>query len=190
MLGSDCSQGRQKPGRPAFLSAPRLAPRRVGSRLAVSLALVLCAGCEIREETPADVPRSTPSAGDPSQRGIDFVVGYHRATQAARQQQKPMMIFFTAEWCTYCRQMANETLLQKMVVSLSRQFVCVLVDADAEPDACRDFEVRSFPTIQFVSARGVRLNRLIGKQPASELISQMRAALETLARRPDLTIER
>ncbi len=75
-------------------------------------------------------------------------------------------------------------------MSLSRQFVCVLVDADAEPAACREFEVRSFPTIQFVSSRGVRLNRLIGKQPPHELIAQMQAALETLARRPELTTER
>jgi thiol:disulfide interchange protein len=154
------------------------------------VAFAFCAGCEIREQNPADDGHSTPSVGEPARGGISFVAGYSRGTQAARGQQKPMMIFFTAEWCTYCRQMAHETLPQKAVVDLSRQFVCVLVDADAEPEACRDFEVRSFPTIQFVSARGVRLNRLTGKQPPHELIAQMRAALETLARRPDLTVER
>jgi thiol:disulfide interchange protein len=153
------------------------------------LALCLSAGCEIRDRVPAEAHRPTRSAGDPVH-GIEFVAGYERGNQLARQQQKPMMIFFTAEWCTYCRQMANEAFLQSAVVSLSRQFVCVLVDADAEPQVCREFDVRSFPTLQFVSARGVRLNRLIGKQPPRELIAQMQAALETLARRPDLTIER
>src|SRR5215469_10283568 len=142
-----------------------------------------CVGCEIREQAPSPEVRQSTEAG--RARGIDFVAGYEPGYQAARRQQKPMMIFFTAQWCTYCRQMANEAFLQEVVVSLSRQFVCVLVDADAEPAACREFGVRSFPTIQFVSARGVRLNRLVGKQPPQELIAQMQAALETLARRPE-----
>ncbi|HEV3339084.1 MAG TPA: thioredoxin family protein [Pirellulales bacterium] len=153
-------------------------------------ALASCIGCEIREQPPAEARGSAEPGDGQAGGGIDFVAGYERGFQAARQQQKPMMIFFTAQWCTYCRQMANEAFLQKAVVSLSRQFVCVLVDADAEPAACREFEVRSFPTIQFVSARGARLNRLIGKQPPRELIAQMQAALETLARRPELTTDR
>jgi thioredoxin-like negative regulator of GroEL len=107
----------------------------------------------------------------------------------ARAQQRPMLVFFTAEWCKYCHQMANDTLVQDPVVELSRSFVCVLVDADAEPDVCRKFEVRGFPTIQFVSPRGAPLNRLTGRQPARLLIAQMNAALHAVARRPDLSTQ-
>jgi thiol:disulfide interchange protein len=71
-------------------------------------ALPPCVGCEIREQAPAEVNRSAEADERDAGGGIDFIVGYERGCQAARQQQKPMMVFFTAQWCTYCRQMANE----------------------------------------------------------------------------------
>jgi hypothetical protein len=61
----------------------------------------------------------------------------------------------------------------------------VLIDADREPEICSYFRVRSYPTIQFVSARGHLLNRMIGKRPGRELSRQMHAALQSLARTPD-----
>ena len=155
-------------------------------------AAALCAGCEIRDQSPAahNVGQASDQDEGLSRGRIAFVDGFERGHQIARQQQKPMLIFFTAQWCKYCHQMANETFIQDAVVSLSRHFVCVLIDADAEPDVCRQFEVRSFPTVQFVSPRGVRLNRVVGKHPAHQLIAQMQAALQTLARRPELTLPR
>lgn len=155
----------------------------------------LCGGCEIHDASPGP-DASQAETGTVSQRAdedalargrIAFVAGFERGVQIARDEQKPMLLFFTAEWCKYCHQMANEVLVQDAVVELSRNFVCVLVDADAEPDVCRKFEVRGFPTIQFVSARGARLNHITGKQPARLLIAQMNAALHAIARRPDLT---
>ncbi|MGH7138783.1 MAG: thioredoxin family protein [Pirellulales bacterium] len=159
---------------------------------------VLCGGCEIHDVSPGpDASRDETRATNPTlEEGaiapgrIAFVDGFERGTQMASAQQKPMLLFFTADWCKYCQQMANEVLVQDAVVELSRNFVCVLVDADTEPDVCRRFEVRGFPTIQFVSARGVRLNRITGKQPARLLIAQMNAALHAIARRPDPTRER
>lgn len=158
--------------------------------LRVFIVVALCVGCEIHEQAPDFAPPSPQAAGADTGRRIVFVEGYANGCQLAIRQQKPMLIFFTARWCKYCHQMANDAFLQDAVVNLSQRFVCVLVDADAEPVACREFEVRSFPTIQFVTARGVRLNRVIGKQPAHQLVAQMQAALSALARRPELTIER
>ena len=64
-----------------------------------------------------------------------------------------MLIFFTAQWCRFCHQMADEAFTHPQVVSLSEHFVCVLVDADSEPEICRKFGVTGYPTIQFVSPR-------------------------------------
>lgn len=161
--------------------------------------LMLLAGCEIRDQSASGqfAKAGATDAVDPMRRDddvarnrIDFVEGFAGGCQRARDERKPMLIFFTAPWCKYCHQMAQETFAQAAVVELSRGFVCVLIDADAETDICREFEVRSFPTVQFVSPAGVRLNRVIGKQPANQLIAQMRAALSALARRPGLTIGR
>jgi thioredoxin-related protein len=166
----------------------------------VTIACAFCVGCEVRDGSPAGEAGRAESRANVAESGMDlnglargriaFVDGFERGYQMAREQQKPMFIFFTAGWCKFCHQMANETFVQEAVVQLSTGFVCVLIDADAEPDVCRQFDVRSFPTVQFVSSRGVRLNRVTGKQPAHQLIAQMQAALQAIARRPDLTTQR
>ncbi|HET6883484.1 MAG TPA: thioredoxin family protein, partial [Pirellulales bacterium] len=156
--------------------------------------------CEIRDTEPvqntaqaeANHPLSAPNVdGEGISRGrIAFIEGFERGYEKARAQQKPMLLFFTAAWCKYCHQMAQEAFVQDGVIELSQNFVCVLVDADAEPQVCRQFEVRGFPTIQFVSSQGTRLNRITGKQPAHQLIAQMQAALHALARRRETTLQR
>lgn len=164
----------------------------MSAALAATLA---AAGCEIRS-APSEIAEtegtgSAETAGAASQDatgsarhgGIDFVIGYRRGYDLALQQHKPMLVFFTAEWCTYCHQMEAEAFHQQAVVNLAREFVCVLVDADREPDVCREFKVPGYPTIQFLSPRGVPLNRVTGKQPEMQLISQMQAALQAVARR-------
>jgi thiol:disulfide interchange protein len=150
----------------------------------------LSVGCEIRDQPPeaeTELTRSVPSS---THGQLAFVNGYDCGCQLAREHRKPMLVFFTADWCKYCRQMAAEAFVDEVVVDLSRQFVCVLVDADAETSVCRRFEVRSFPTVQFVSPDGVRLHRVIGKQPSRQLIAQMRTALEALASRSNNTSPR
>jgi len=152
----------------------------------------LLAGCEI-ETQPAPqqnelAGKQAAAEGRPAQvaRGrLRFIEGYERGYSEARRQNKPLMLFFTAEWCHYCHQMADEALANDQVVSLSERFVCVLVDADAAPDVCRQFRVSRFPTIQFVSPQGVVLNRLEGKRPGHQVTIAMQAALQTVARRAE-----
>lgn len=179
-------------------------------RLAVGFGLIVACGlglgCEIGVEQPAapvakQQPEQEPpvrAARQPSApprrelevvtrprvvRGqLEFVEGYSRGYAQASSQAKPMMLFFTAAWCGYCRQMAADAFTHPQVVQLSDRFVCVLVDADQEPDVCRQFAVSGYPTIQFVSPRGSTLNRLVGKQPGGHLIQAMQAALARVAR--------
>ncbi len=94
-----------------------------------------------------------------------------------------MLVFFTAEWCQFCHQMADEAFTHPQVVRLSEQFVCILVDADREPEVCRQFQVTGYPTIQFLSPRGVPLERIVGKKPGHQVMMAMQAALQNVARR-------
>jgi uncharacterized protein YyaL (SSP411 family) len=117
---------------------------------------------------------------------LKFVEGYQQGYAVAVRERKPMMLFFTASWCKYCHQMADEAFTHPQVVRLSGQFVCVLVDADHEGDVCRQFGVGSYPTIQFLSPRGVPLARVVGKQPGPQIMTAMESALQHVAQRVDL----
>lgn len=171
---------------------------RSGLLMAVVSTCAFCAGCEIRDaaDTPDANQNRASELDDAGKLPYGVAAGqivfesFERGCQIAREQQKPLLVFFTAGWCRYCHQMENETFTQDAVVQLSRRFVCVLVDADAQPQLCRDFEVHGFPTVQFVSPSGVRLNRITGKQPARQFLAQMNAALHTIARRPEWAVQR
>lgn len=156
----------------------------------IVLAAVLGAGCDSSATVPSPsakpVQQATKSPkGKVPADGILFVEGYHRATAMAHEQGKPLLLFFTADWCRFCHQMADESFRQGPVVSLSERFVCVLVDADHEQQLCQQFAVRMFPTILFVSGDGAVLGRVTGKQPSHKLIIEMQSALQTIARRTE-----
>jgi thiol:disulfide interchange protein len=153
-----------------------------------AVCLTLLAGCEIEthsapQSEAASAPQSAPKAPRVARGRLRFIDGYERGYLEARRQNKPLLLFFTAQWCHFCHQMADEALTNDQVVSLSERFVCVLVDADASPEVCKQFHVSRFPTIQFVSPQGVVLNRLEGKCPGHQVTMAMQSALQTVARR-------
>ncbi|MEX2138830.1 MAG: thioredoxin family protein [Pirellulales bacterium] len=161
----------------------------------VTLSCALLAGCSDPADSPSapappNTNAATPVVPVPAReatpqivRGrLRFIDGYRAGLEAAAAQRKPMLLFFTAAWCGYCHQLAADAFTDESVVSLSEQFVCVLIDADREPEVCQQFQVSGYPTIQFVSTRGQPLNRMVGKRPGHVLVRQMHAALQGLAR--------
>ncbi|MBI2826877.1 MAG: thioredoxin family protein [Planctomycetia bacterium] len=144
-------------------------------------ALMFLGGCDASgpEQAPAAGPAAVPIV---ARGAISFVEGYDRGLALAKNDRRPILVFFTASWCQYCHQMANEAFTQNQVVNLSRQFLCVLVDADAEPQVCRQLNVRGFPTIQFLSPDGGPLHRVVGKRPGQQLVIDMQTALQAVAR--------
>lgn len=147
----------------------------------------MLAGCEIGVEEPSAAPAAaegaSAAAGNRARGLLRFSSDYAGASRQATREGKPLLLFFTAEWCHFCHQMADEAFSNPQVQSLSNHFVCVLVDADAEPALCEQFQVTAFPTIQFISSRGVPLERLVGKKPGHQLMMAMQAALQNVARR-------
>jgi thiol:disulfide interchange protein len=153
--------------------------------LPLLLGLALASGCDSSDSVaPLAQPRPTDIAPQTVVRGkVEFIQGYSDGFQRAQEKNRPMLVFFTAQWCSFCHQMEAEAFTDAEVAQLAKQFVCILVDTDREPEVCEEFRVRHYPTIQFLSARGVPLNRLTRKQPAQQLVAQMQAALMATATR-------
>lgn len=150
-------------------------------KFAVVLFLLAVAGCQQSATdsilTLSDVdPRLVVERG-----GLQFVADSNVGRQLAAGQKSPCLLFFTAKWCTFCHQMEEAAFADPAIRELAERFVCVLVDADREPEVCRQFAVRGYPTVQFLAADGRQLHSLVGRQSASQLASGMQAALERLA---------
>lgn len=156
----------------------------------LAVGLVWSVGCDA---TTAPTARATPRAGSAlgaAEGSLHFMRGYEAGVRAAMRENRPLLVFFTAQWCHYCHEMADETFTDPRVRQLADRFVCVWVDADREAEVCQALGVQAFPTVQFLSPRGAPLKRLVGKQEAAQLAYAMRATLHAVAGRPAPTTVR
>ncbi|MDA1164737.1 MAG: thioredoxin family protein [Planctomycetota bacterium] len=99
----------------------------------------------------------------------------NKAAVESEQTGKPMLITFTASWCTYCHKLINETFADQRVVSqINECFVPVILDADANEKAVELLGIEAFPSTVVISPELKVLGTITGFHRAA----QMRQHLE------------
>jgi len=152
--------------------------------LAASLAAMVVmagAGCEIRDEG-ADSAASRalglePGPPEDGPAAIEYVEGYAAGLRRSTADNRPLLIVFKACWCRWCAEFTESTLTNRRLVVLSRQFVCVMIDADRHADDCRRFAVREFPTLVVARPDGAETRRWVGCPAPDEIASGMEGSL-------------
>ncbi|MCG8447956.1 MAG: protein disulfide isomerase family protein [Pirellulales bacterium] len=144
-------------------------------------ALCGVSGCaDFSEPSPASLGALAPRLAARHE-NLTFVQSAAAGFELATERRLPCLVFFAAEWCTFCRQMEDTAFKAASVAALAENFVCVRVDADRESHVCQQFGVSGYPTVQFVSSDGRTLYRLEGLQSTSELVQGMQTALQRYA---------
>lgn len=105
-----------------------------------------------------------------------------QALVQAREQKKPVLIYFHADWCGPCHVFERTTLSRKIVVDAARDFVALKADVtDRESPAVQaineKFAVVGLPAIVFFGADGEerRLLRVFGVEPSDRFIKRLSA---------------
>ncbi len=161
---------------------------RVGAAC-VLLSASLAAGCSVRDEQAVDAGTgswwSSSSSGSraagligppatPEQAAvIEYVDGFDAGTRRAADAGLPMLVVFRAAWCRWSGELVQAVVADPRVVALSRRFVCVAVDADRHQPACRDFDIRAFPTVILLDTGRTERFRATGSSAASGLAAAM-----------------
>jgi thioredoxin-related protein len=90
-------------------------------------------------------------------------VDYRTGLILAAEQDKPLLVNFTADWCKFCKRMKAETYADPAVIDyLNERFVAAMVDTEVQQDIARQYYVRGLPTIWFLTGQGEKITNLPG----------------------------
>lgn len=128
--------------------------------------------------------------GPEVQRSIRWRTNLRSAANEVRASGRPMLINITADWCSYCTRMKNQTFRDAgFVAELNRSgFIPVRLDADTNRELVSRLGIRSLPTTLLVSPELKVQETLQGFQSADQLIRSMRRHGRSATGQVDMTV--
>jgi thiol:disulfide interchange protein DsbD len=113
-------------------------------------------------------------------RDVANVAQLEAALAEARAAARPVMIDFTADWCTVCKELEKYTFSEPTVVAALEPFMLLRADGSAYDDddaaLLKYFEAYGYPTVAFYDASGRRQDgfELASFVPADEFLPHVR----------------
>jgi len=95
----------------------------------------------------------------PRKTGIVWLKDEGSALSQAKEQKKPMIIDFTADWCPVCKRLEHETFSDPLTIEASKRFFCVRIDCTDTNDPeirklWKKYNIVGLPTIAFLDSHG------------------------------------
>jgi thioredoxin-related protein len=119
---------------------------------------------------------STPPARSANQ--INWY-SYQDGMAEARQSGKSMVVYFYADWCTYCVRMQKETFGHDSVIEfMNNKVIAVKVDVDAEKKVARAFGVRGLPATVMLTRNGDQVGPMPGFIPPKSYLAMLTKIME------------
>jgi protein disulfide-isomerase len=100
---------------------------------------------------------------------------YAAAKREAAEKNRPLLLYFAADWCPGCRQMKVTTWADEKVEAALREYVVVKIDVDREPGLAEQFGVNPLPALIVLSPAGELLGFRAGYQSPEEFLSWLSA---------------
>ncbi len=126
-------------------------------------------GITVQTSTANLKPRATKS--------IVWQPDLRKAQQVAQQTGRPILVFFSADWCTHCDRFKENTLHNAtMAEYINRDFVAVQLDFDKETKVAEILEVEALPSTVIISPEADLLGRVVGAKPPKELWDALQGA--------------
>ena len=102
-----------------------------------------------------------------------------RAFAQAREQHKPLLLYWGAVWCPPCNQLKATLFNRQDFIARSQGVLPLYLDGDA-PGAQRlaaRFKVRGYPTMVLLGEQGQEITRLPGEVDAPQYLRALQGAL-------------
>ncbi len=100
-----------------------------------------------------------------SKQAINWEYDFSAALKKAHNQSKPVMVDFSAEWCTACNELEEETFLPLKEL-IQERFIALKIDlTQSSPEKSelqKKYKVVGLPTVIFLNSNGDELKRFSG----------------------------
>jgi thioredoxin-related protein len=131
-----------------------------------TLASALLLGALLVAGPPATAQEEKP-------RSIEWL-SYREAVNKGRDEGRPVLLHFTADWCSWCKKMKRETYTDPKVIRFMHENMsAAMVDTEVHKSLARKYQVSSLPTLWFLDADGRPLTAVPGYVGADKLLRIM-----------------
>lgn len=114
--------------------------------------------------------------------GIEFEQGYFsEALKKAKKEDKVLFMDCYTTWCGPCKWLSKEIFPKKEVGDFfNKNFVNIKIDMEKGEgiELAKKYNVKSFPTLLFISSEGKVVHKMVGGKDADALIEGARNALD------------
>jgi thiol:disulfide interchange protein len=104
---------------------------------------------------------------------IDWVEDYTTGVALAAQTGKPIMLYFTADWCPPCKELQKNVFSRKDVTLASRGLINIYLDVDKDRATMEAYKVRSIPIIFFLDHTGKIDSTISADSSAKQFLKHM-----------------
>lgn len=114
-----------------------------------------------------------PSAGANPPVG-PWVTDLEKGMAIAQRENKPVVVMFSAVWCTPCEEMKKSVFPDSTVQQTLASWVPVYLDEAQASDLVKRFKIEGFPTFVLLTNKGVEQDRFMGMRSAGEFTSRLK----------------
>jgi len=113
----------------------------------------------------------------PEGAGIAWQKDYKAALALAQDQDKPLLLAFSAAWCPPCQQMKQTTFLDPKVLEISQKFIPIMIDPEKHRQLAQDYAIAYLPTYVILTPQGGRVDSFFGYVGAPDFAAKLNGAL-------------
>lgn len=94
---------------------------------------------------------------------------FSKAQIQSKKENKVLLVFFQASWCSYCKKLEKTIFPDEEVSKELDKMILLKIDGDKNPELIQKYEVKAYPTLLFFDLNGNMIEQIIGS-PSKDLI--------------------
>ncbi|MFH1454423.1 MAG: thioredoxin family protein [Armatimonadota bacterium] len=99
---------------------------------------------------------------------VKWYYSFDKGQTEAKKLNKPMMVDFYTDWCSWCKKLDKNVYTDPKVQTLAQRFVCIKIDADKNELLKQKYNIKGYPTVLILSPDGALITTILGyREPAA-----------------------